>query len=226
MNETFLSDLRDQVKAFTEADPYFLDVEIINERLKDIEGKIEEKLGPLGTGICIVLVTPGVGGVMANVTGANFRDCLLVARILEDVTLNETGKAALDVAIRLTALWSQARPDTFSSSLVPTEQVITLGNDPKYLSYDVAFTTESGTKIDIPRLSAPVVDAGSLASVSLTCATPGAALFYTADGTAPIPRNPSAALFQAPFAALSGQTLRARAWLAGYLPSPELRITL
>ncbi len=109
MNEKFLSELREAVKAFTEADPYFLDLPIINERLKDLEGAIEEKLGPLG-GVCIILVTPAVGGVLKNVTGANFTGIRLVARILESVTLNETGKEALDVAIYLAALWSQARP--------------------------------------------------------------------------------------------------------------------
>lgn len=224
-NEHFLSCLRDQVKAFTEADPYFLPIPILNERLKDLSAKIDQQIGVLG-GIMVLLVTPAVGGVLANVKGANFSNIVFVARVLENVNINETGKEALDVAVYIAALWSQARPDTFSSALVPTDNVITLGNDPKYLSYDVAFTTEGGTKIDIPRLAAPTIDASNSAAVGITSATPGAAIFYTLDGTPPIPRNPSSHLFLAPFAALSGQTIRARAWLAGFIPSVESKIKI
>lgn len=223
--ETFLRDLRDQVKAFTEADPYFSAIEILNEELKDMINAVDMKLSTLG-GISILLVTPIVGGVLANVGGANFKDIKVVARILENVDLNDTGRHALDVAIYLAALWSQARPDTFSSSLVPEEPTITLGNDPKFLSYDVQFSTESGTKITIPRLAAVTTNASDLGSVTLAHAMPGAAIFHTLDGTPPVPRNPSASLFLAPFTATAGQVLRTRAWLAGYIPSPETRQTL
>lgn len=325
-NEHFLSELREAVKTFTEADPYFAEIEILNERLKDLDAKLDEKLAQLG-GISIVLVTPVVGGVLTNVTGANFTDIVIAARVLENVLLNETGKEALDVAIYLAALWSQAKPDTFCSALRPGEPVISLGNDPKYLSYDVSFLVEGGTKIEIPRLAAPVateaevdlstasvrisgsfgagpdvdgiytprsssggktfynlegepnsfdtsaiiwnpdwsggiwliydattdiqytsndnvfypwevttwtiLGAGSPPTVAvlgggiiLSSATPGAAIFYTLDGTAPIPRNPAAVLYTAPFSAASGATLRARAWLAGFTASPELKATL
>jgi hypothetical protein len=220
MTETFLRDLRDQVKAFTEADPYFDGIEILNERLKDLSAKIDERLAIIG-GLCIVLVTPVVGGVLQNVRGANFTGIKIVGRILENVDLNETGKEALDVAVYLAALWSQSKPDTLASSMTPDEPTISLGNDPKYLSYDVAFTVEAGASIAIPRLAAPVLDAGDLDAVTLSNPVAGAAIFRTLDGSAPVPRNPAATLVQGPFIASSGQTLRARAWLAGYIASPE-----
>lgn len=224
--EKFLSEMRDAVQAFTQADPFFSDIQIINERLKDIEGKLDVSLGTLG-GVAVVLVTPLVGGVLPNVAGANFRDIQFVARVLENVTINDTGKAALDVAVYLAALWCQAKPDTFAGALRPAQNVISLGNDPTFLSYDVTFLTEAGTKITIPKLSAVVASTmGADVALQLEEATPGAAIFYTLDGSPPIPRNPSAHLYTAPFAFTAGQPLRARAWLAGYTASDETKQTL
>jgi hypothetical protein len=245
----FLSSLRDQVKAFTEADPFFDGIDILNEELKDILNAVDQRIAQLG-GLCIVLVTPSVGGVIANVSGANFSDIKLVARIYENTIINDTGKHALDVAMYLAALWSQARPDTFSSALVPSEPTVQLGNDPNYLSYDVIFGTESGASIPIPQLETPgadltdldavvlaaelqtepgdvadLGDTGPISEAALSHTRPGVALYYTTDGSYPHPRNSSAALYTEPFTLAPGDKLRVRAWLAGFLPSLELRAT-
>ena len=57
---------------------------------------------------------------------------------------------------------------------------------------------------------------------SISAATPGAAVFYTLDGSNPTPRNGS--LYSAPVAVAPGQTLKARAWLAGFLASETLTV--
>lgn len=225
MSEKFLSDIRESVKAFTEADPYFADIPVITERLKDINAAIDRTVGVAG-GICLVLVTPVASGVLQNVRGANFEDIKIVGRVLENVTINPTGKEALDVAVYLAALWSQEKPDNFAASLVPEEPCIVLGNDPKYLSYDVIFRTAGGSTIAIPQLTAVTVHADTPSAVTLEHATPGAAIFYTLDGTTPSPRNSAASLYSAAFAATPGQTLRTRAWLAGYTASPETKTTI
>ncbi len=223
--ERFLREMRDALQAFTQADPYFSDIEIVSEKLKDIEGRIEQTIGTIG-GICVLLVTPVAGGMMQNVKGANFKDLRFVARVLENVNTNDTGKEALDVAIALANLWNQEKPDTFPTALVPSDDAITMGNDPVYRSYDVAFATEGGVKISIPRLAPVSINAPDLSAITLAHGTPGAAIFYTLDGTAPIPRNEAAQLALAPFSATAGQKLRARAWLAGYTASAELTQTL
>lgn len=224
-NEKFLSDIRAAIGGFTEADPYFSDIPVITERLKDLQGRIDLIVGRTA-GIALILVTPVVGGVLANVTGANFSGIQVLGRILENTKINETGKEALDVAIYTTALWSQLKPDSLSATLIPQEPPIVLGNDPKYLSYDVRFTTEGGTKIEIPRLDPVTIDASNLGAIALANPTPGAPIFYTLDNTQPSPRNPAAVLFLAPFSSSSGVTVRARAWLPGYIPSAELRQVL
>ncbi len=224
-NEKFLSDIRNSVSALTEADPYYLDIPVITERLKDLQGRIDKIVGTAG-GIALVLVTPLVSGALANVKGANFTGIKVLGRVLENTTRNQTGKEALDVAIYTAALWSQAKPDQLAAALRPDEPVISLGNDPKFLSYDISFLTEGGTAIDVPKLAAPALNASDLSAVTLTAGVAGAAIFYTENGSAPVPRNPAAQLYLAPFNAASGATLRARAWLAGYLPSAETRQTL
>ena len=224
-NEAFLTDIREATQALIQADPYFLDIEIVTEGIKNFIANLDTKLAQL-KGICIVLVTPAVGGCLVNVGGANFSNIKLVARVYEADWLNKTGKPALNVAIYLTALLSQLKPDALASALRPDESPIALGSDPKFLVYDVIFSTEGGMKIDIPRLAAPVADSTNFAAITLSTATPGAATFYTLDGSAPTPRNPAASLFLAGFSAAAGQTLRARSWLAGYLPSPETKQTL
>jgi hypothetical protein len=224
-NEKFLSDIRNAVGALTEADPYFIDIPVITERLKDLQGRIDKIVGTAG-GIALILVTPVVTGALANVRGANFTGIKVLGRVLENTNRNQTGKEALDIAIYTAALWSQAKPDQLSAALRPDEPVISLGNDPKFLSYDISFLTEGGTAIQVPQLAPVTIDPSDLSAVALAQVTPGAAIFYTLDGSAPIPRNPAASLFLAPFMTTSGTTLRARAWLAGYLPSAELKQTL
>lgn len=224
-NETFLSDIRNALGALTEADPYFSDIPVVTERLKDFQGRIDVLVGRTA-GICLILVTPVVGGVLANVPGANFAGIQVIGRILENTTINATGKEALDAAIYTHALWSQLKPDALASALIPQEPPIVLGNDPKYLSYDIRFTTEGGTKIDIPTLAAVTIDASDLGAIELAHPTPGAPIFYTTNNTQASPRNPASVLYLAPFSAPSGTTVRARAWLAGYIPSAELRQTL
>jgi hypothetical protein len=63
-------------------------------------------------------------------------------------------------------------------------------------------------------------------ALALAEATPGAAIFYTKNSSTPAPRNPAGFLFLGTFNADPGSTVRARAWLPGYIPSAELKVTL
>ena len=56
--------------------------------------------------------------------------------------------------------------------------------------------------------------------------TAGAAIFYTLDGSLPLPRNPMAFLYTAPVTSVPGATLKARAFLSGYLNSEIAMATL
>lgn len=222
-NELFANDIRDAVKALMEADPYYLEIPILTERLQDLDAKIDETVDLTG-GIAIILVVPVLGDVRKNLPGANFGKVLLLARVIENLSLNATGKGAQEIAIHTGALWSQLKPDALTAPLILDDVV--LGNDPRGLTFDCSATTEGGTQIQIPRLAELTIDASNPAAVALAHATPGATKFYTLNGSSPSPRNPAALLFLAPFNAPSGATIRARAWLPGYIPSAELRLIL
>jgi hypothetical protein len=55
--------------------------------------------------------------------------------------------------------------------------------------------------------------------VTLACATAGAAIYYTVDGTYPSSKASNGTLYTAPFTAPSGSTVRAAAELSGYQQS-------
>lgn len=224
-NEKFASEMRDAVKALMEADPYYSDIPILTERLQNIDAKVEGIVGKAG-GICIVLVTTTFERPIVNLPGANFEVVRFTARVFENVKTNPTGKEAQHVAIYTAALWSQLKPDALSSPLKLDDPAVALGNDPRFLTYDTNAVTAGGTKIEIPRLADLTIDASNLAAIVLANARPGASIFYTLDLSQPAPRNPAAALYLATFGSASGTTLRARAWLPGYIPSPELRQVL
>ena len=91
-------------------------------------------------------------------------------------------------------------------------------------AWSVRFTTSGGGTMEIPSVAKPEIaeDAGE---VTLSCATPGAAIFYSTDGKRPTPRT--GILYLAPFATpASGTKLSVKAWLAGYLPSEATRLNV
>jgi hypothetical protein len=224
-SEKFASEMRDALKAMMEADPYYFDIPIITERLQNIDAKIEGIVAKAG-GICIVLVTTTFEGPLVNLPGANFEVVRFTARTYENVKTNPTGKEAQHVAIYTAAFWSQLKPDTFDNPIKLDDPAVALGNDPRYLTYDTNAVTSGGTKIEIPRLEDLTIDASDLAAIALANPKPGAAIFYTLDHSFPAPRNPNAHLYLATFNAAPGVTVRARAYLAGYISSAELRQVL
>jgi hypothetical protein len=55
--------------------------------------------------------------------------------------------------------------------------------------------------------------------VTITCSTPGAAIWYTTTGNTPDPSSPISRLYSTPVALTRTTTLKARAFLTGFLPS-------
>jgi hypothetical protein len=80
----------------------------------------------------------------------------------------------------------------------------------KFISFACAGTLGAP---EMPLIEKPVIDVTDPGNIIITSATPGAAIFYTIDGTKP---RPGKTLYTAPFAA-SGVTIKARAYLIGYL---------
>ncbi|MCA1591044.1 MAG: hypothetical protein LC734_11830, partial [Acidobacteria bacterium] len=172
----------------------------------------------------VILVVVTFADPLPNLPGANFRDIKFVARTIENLNLNATGKGAQEIALHTAALWSQLKPDALSSPL--KLEAVDLGNDPRGLTYDTTATTEGGTKIEIPRLAELTIDASDLDAIALAHPTPGAPIFYTLNDSPAFPRNPAAQVYLGTFNSAPGVTVRARAWLPGYIPSAEKKQVL
>jgi hypothetical protein len=208
------------------ADPYFANVPVLAERLQDLGSRVDIALNSLG--VCVTVATPVATVRHPNQPGPYFERIQIVARVVEQVTVNQntaaggTGKGALEVAEYVCAVLHHFRPQNLGETVVCDDPTIKLASEPQRLAYDVQFRTQGGLAYPLPVLDAPAL-AQSGETVSIAAATssstpvPGAAIFYTRDATFPSPRN--GALYTAPFATTTGQTVRASAWLAGYISS-------
>jgi hypothetical protein len=209
------------------ADPFFANVPVLTERLQDPGSRVDLALNSLGA--CVSLATPVATVRRPNQPGPYFERVRIVARVVEHVAVNQntaaggTGKGALEIAEHVCAVLHHFRPQSLSETVVCDDPTIELAKDPGRLAYDVNFQTQGGLAYALPVLDLPsITQAGGTIAIALAASSgvpvPGAATFYTTDGTWPAPRN--GALYTAPFAATPGQTVRASAWLAGYLSSP------
>jgi hypothetical protein len=228
---SLLSQLQQQCADRLQADPLFANVPVLTERIADIESEIDRALGPLNaqggkTGLVAILLTPTANVSFENVFGPFFDDIKIVVRVIENVPVNQdpgtgTNVPAADAAEKICALLHHFQPDSATGPVVARKPTITLGNDPAHLSYDCLFKTAGGLATTLPQVATPA-SANNTGAISLTCATAGAAIFYTVDGSNPSPRN--GILYAASFTPGAGVTIKARAWLAGFLTSETLVI--
>jgi hypothetical protein len=224
---SLLTSLQQQCADRLLADPFFANVPVLTERIRDIESEITAALGPLNgqggkTGLVAIILTPTASVNFENVFGPFFDDIKIVVRIVENVPVNQdpdtgTNISAADAAEKICALLHHFQPDSATGPVLAQRPGITLANDPNYLSYDCRFKTAGGLTSVPPQVATPVLAKNS-GAVTLTCDTPGAAMFYTLDASNPMPRN--GAFYTAPFTPAPAQTLNVRAFLAGYLTSP------
>lgn len=207
------------------ADPFFVDIPVhvlrprAEQSAAQIQTRIDQALAGLekkaGKGGAAVTVLMPVGDTTSpNVPGPQLRFTYVV-RVQEIIAVNMgpggTGKSAEEIAIVVLQLLHQvmlnggnclyAHADTLTPSL---------DADPK-LTYDVRFSCQGGlpkpAKVALPIIS---VAAGT---ATITCATAGAAIYTTTDGSYPSPLNPAASLYVAPL--VPGPcTVRAVAFLA------------
>lgn len=208
-------------------DPFFAHIPILTEKLNDIASDMEKSLeaataGGGKSGAFVLAATPTANVNWGNVGGPFFDDIKLLFMVMENVPVNQdpacgTLKAALDIAEEICAILHQFYPTGANGPIIavtPTIELIT--NESSNLTYGVHFRTMGGIRTAPPQAATPVIvnNAGTL---TLTCATPGAAMFYTLDGSNAIPRNGT--LYTAPFTPGAGHLVKVRAWLAGYLGS-------
>ncbi|MCX6896327.1 MAG: chitobiase/beta-hexosaminidase C-terminal domain-containing protein [Verrucomicrobia bacterium] len=231
---------RQEWKDFLDAIADFDDIPVILEDKGDIENEVLRRLGALegneaGTKCGIVILLGTVNAIPDG--NAEFGPVLTmkhIARVIENVPINRDAAANgtlltySDVIEKLVGYSHLFKPATAQSPFIieaPGIQEI----DERFLPHipigpgkDAFFNCTGLFATVLAQCAAPMfevdLDPESLTyrQVTLACATPGAAIFYTANGGKP---NPAKTLYTAPFTPAANTTVKARAWLAGKLAS-------
>jgi hypothetical protein len=112
-------------------------IEIYTEKLKSIDQIVTDALKRLG--LTVMIVTVVARDAKNQMAGLAFGDVACVARVFENPKLNATGVSASDCAEAIA--WFTRR---FSFEGQPLRLVeISLGDDPRALTYDVIFSLEA-----------------------------------------------------------------------------------
>jgi hypothetical protein len=220
--------LQDQadLHALINADATFAEVTVLLENKGDIESDVlqgiatlNEKAGKLGA-IAVVL-EPEEVPTDPETPNPELRVRLFV-QVLEDQIFNTgatgTGKSAFALARRVRQIGhrrSFGRGVWYWVGTTPAPQ-----DSPTRRSRLVTFERRDAEQ-RATKLGAPLIDPESGATPQNVTLTPpdGAAIWYTLDGSTPIPNGPTAVLYEAPIAIAAACTLRCAAYLDGAEPS-------
>ncbi|HTJ77942.1 MAG TPA: chitobiase/beta-hexosaminidase C-terminal domain-containing protein [Rariglobus sp.] len=219
------------------SDSFFADIEVslirprakagfaqIYEQIEQVLGGIKKKAGKAGASVQVLM--PASDQLDPNVPGPRL-DVLLTVRIQEIVPINlgpvGTGKTAEEIAEHCIQLGHQFTPFggniLLFSSMVPTDAF-----DPR-VTVDVSFSVKSGLQ-PVPKVARPAITAGGSLAFTLSCATAGAAIYYTTDGTYPGSGNTTATLYTGAVTLEAAATVRAAAQKDGLLPSDVVQLSI
>jgi hypothetical protein len=221
---SILRQQRQEIKDQLEAIPFFDVVNIVTEDAKDIDAEISKALGTLTEkggkmGVVVILLTARAKMDGRGEFGPVFSEIVHLLRVLEDPMVNRdvngTGKVSTEVAEQICAALNGFKPVTANGPLIAHDD-LKPADDPNYPGHDVAFVTSGSLDIELPQIDTPEIE-DTAGTISMSCGTDGAAIFYTTDGKKPAPRTGT--LYLAPFEPGPGVTVKARAWLAGFLAS-------
>lgn len=231
MNDDFLDDMQDELVALCKADEVLGMVPIINERVGDVNAEVEKNLGIVTAvggkyGACILLQQP-MADDTASAAPGGLLDVVWTFLVLEDPLLNDGANGfqirALKLCRRLVRVIKLYAAGGMATTMVPDKKtIVPVGNLIAPIAYQVNFRCTENSGGAQQKVIQPGIAPSSGAApqnVTLTCATAGAAIYYTLDGTHPWSGNAAAILYAAPFAVTLAGQLRARAFKAGMIGS-------
>ena len=209
------------------ADPYFSNIPMIVRKKHDLLNDVATRVQNLKIGGLIVLRSAGPKN--PNVGGPYFESIKLQFGCIENILANKTGKTAWDVAEKAAGILHQFTSISTGNPVLVVDPGITEippedDADKGKRLIGLALECSGGLRYVMPQLAAVVVTQTGPHQFTATCSTPGAAIFYTSDGKFPNPRN--ATLYTGPTTLGGAATVKARAWLAGYLASDIASLSL
>ncbi len=196
-------------------------IPVLVEQPLDLSYELQASIAQAGT--YGVVRVPQAQVSAPTAPGPFFDPVEIAVRFYENVPVS-TGPHALEVAETALALLHLYRPTTVNEVITAAPTALKAVKEPDVVAYEITVRTQAGASYAIPQLDAPVISStGSPQTVTLTSDQPGAAIFYTLDGSQPAPRGPTSFLYIEPFVISTPSLLRTRAWLAGFLASAEAR---
>lgn len=195
------------------------------ESVPDIQTKIEEALSLVTTtegkfGAAISVQMPEIAA--ENGDNSGFVVVQTVIRCEENPTLNMsadgTRKSAEELGTAvISALWGWVPGGVSQPIYFAKEAMVPNLDKPARVVYDVVARAnmqleeeERVTRVVIARSSETAP-----AEITLTCATVGAAIYYTTDGTFPSAQNPAAVEYTEPFTVETSADIFAAAYMDG-----------
>lgn len=227
-----LERLQLDLAARLEADAYFVDlpVTVIRPRAEESFATLQTKIDKALSGL---IRKNGKGGAAVsvfmalaeptdpNVPGPRL-DYTITVRIEENPVLNMgangTRKSCEEIALRTAQLLHLFNPG--KGNVVTCAALRPVEVDGRVV-YELDLTQKGGVA-GLPKVATPVLAATSTvvgAEVTLSCATVGAEILFTRDGSYPVPGVASTETYSAPFTIAAAGTLRVAATCSGYAQS-------
>lgn len=231
MIESSLTDAQTDYFHRVLADDFLKDVAVVKQDEAVISADIAQKLGVLNVrdgklGACIVVMQmiarPAPGEVAGGILKA-----IPSFMVLEDPTLNRgdggSGIPALTIARRLVGLFYLYKAKGVMGVLTMPENVIVPAQvEGSPVAYAVTFEAQESSFDPTAKVATPKIsprEGAAPQEVTLECATTGASIYYTLDGSHPYAGNESAVLYAGPVNVDAAATLRACAFKAGLIAS-------
>lgn len=224
---------------------YFASIPVLVKIDKDILNSIQQGTLPLQSQVAVFIGGLSMRNPNPNTPGPYFDDARLMIDVLENPSFNTGLPNCDEIAETIMRLLHPFTPLNGNEASYITDfseaEDETYNMRRIYLHLPVGFQ-----RISIPPIAAVVATPSTPAqgdqTVTLTCATLGAPIWFTTDGTTPSPLNPSSQMYIPslpglllaqsgfiletedgptiqPLVISPGTKLRARAWLAGYAAS-------
>jgi hypothetical protein len=165
---------------------------MINEALKGVTKRNGK------AGISIIVMMPEVREAEGNLPGVQGMLSLQI-RVVENILINMgaegTGQSCEEVALYVAGVLQHRGFDGVSSLRLDANPVVPMveGLPRGFVEYAVVMKSGFG-QAAVALVATPVVEAEA-GSLTITCATGGAAIYYTLDGSYPGPGNAAAVLY-------------------------------
>ncbi len=202
------------------ANAFFGDIEVHVDPQKNIVAEVTRKIAQ-----CAALVAPFVSGggcALPDDEGPRLDPIKISVGCFVNpafaASSSWSGKTCRDIAEECASMRGMHhwKPDCLSTVLIPDAANCIEPIPDKVLNvWNVNFYAHSALTRVLAQVATPVWDGNNL-----TSATPGAAVFYTTNGNNP---GTSSALALPNLDFTAGTTVKARAWLAGWLTSELLQ---